>query len=70
MGLWGKWQEQEYDTWMRYKEDRDRGQTIFSQCKIQVHVDVKCQPFNRGCLFWRSHFCREVNMIESGSIWK
>lgn len=55
MGLWGKWQEQEYDTWMRYKEDRDRGQTIFSQCKIQVHVDVKCQPFNRGCLFWRSH---------------
>lgn len=41
LGFWKKCQEREYRTWVRYKNDWDRGQSIFSQCKIHVNVDAK-----------------------------
>ena len=41
LGFWKKCQEQEYETWNRYKGDWDRGQNIFSQCKIHVHADAR-----------------------------
>jgi len=41
LGFWKKCQEREYETWNRYKDDWDRGQNIFSQCKIHVHADAR-----------------------------